>query len=129
MKHRTNTLITLSAICLLLISFGLHSCADDEPSLDEQISALDLQTLPSVTYPTDNPPSAQKVELGRLLFWDPIISGEKNITCATCHHPSLGYGDAIDVSIGPGGTGLAPIEYRMAGLRQRSCLLEIQRLS
>ena len=35
-------------------------------------------------------PSAEKVELGRLLFFDKILSGNKNISCATCHHPQPG---------------------------------------
>ncbi|UWR20871.1 cytochrome-c peroxidase [Sulfitobacter sp. S190] len=46
------------------------------------------------------------VELGRDLFFDPILSGNKNIACATCHHPTLGTGDAMSLSIGEGGAGL-----------------------
>ncbi|WP_298863004.1 cytochrome c peroxidase [uncultured Sulfitobacter sp.] len=46
------------------------------------------------------------VELGRDLFFDPILSGNKNIACATCHHPSLGTSDAMSLSVGEGGVGL-----------------------
>ncbi|MGJ8545359.1 MAG: cytochrome-c peroxidase [Sulfitobacter sp.] len=49
---------------------------------------------------------AELVELGRDLFFDPILSGNKNIACATCHHPSLGTSDAMSLSIGEGGLGL-----------------------
>lgn len=52
----------------------------------------------------DFPP--ELVELGRDLFFDPILSGNKNIACATCHHPSLGTSDAMSLSIGEGGVGL-----------------------
>lgn len=45
------------------------------------------------------------VALGRALFFDPILSGDRNISCATCHHPSAGTSDALPVSIGAGGSG------------------------
>ena len=56
-------------------------------------------------YENSNPDPA-KVELGRLLFFDKIISGNRNISCASCHHPTLGSGDALPLSIGEGGAGL-----------------------
>ena len=37
----------------------------------------------------DNPTTPEQVALGRLLFWDPILSGPKDVACATCHHPGL----------------------------------------
>ncbi len=46
------------------------------------------------------------IELGQALFFDPILSGNRNISCATCHHPSLASGDALSLSIGSGGEGL-----------------------
>jgi cytochrome c peroxidase len=49
-----------------------------------------------------------KVELGRLLFWDPILSGEKDIACATCHHPDFAYADGREISLGAGAVGLGP---------------------
>jgi cytochrome c peroxidase len=48
------------------------------------------------------------VELGRLLFWDPILSGNKDTACATCHHPQFAYTDGRDLSRGTGGVGLGP---------------------
>jgi len=35
-------------------------------------------------------PSSAKVELGKALFYDKILSGNGNIACATCHHPLTG---------------------------------------
>ena len=49
-----------------------------------------------------------KVELGRLLFFDPILSGNRNTSCATCHHPRFGTGDGLSLSLGEGGVGLGP---------------------
>ncbi|WP_171211902.1 cytochrome-c peroxidase [Ruegeria sp. HKCCA5426] len=51
-------------------------------------------------------PDLDEVELGRLLFYDPILSGNKNISCATCHHPKLGTSDGLSLGIGEGGAGL-----------------------
>ena len=58
-----------------------------------------------VEFPT---PGATSVLLGRDLFYDPILSGNGNISCATCHHPGFGSGDAMSLSIGEGGMGLGP---------------------
>ncbi|MBF9034447.1 c-type cytochrome [Rhodobacterales bacterium HKCCE2091] len=46
--------------------------------------------------------------LGQLLFFDPVLSGNRNIACATCHHPGLGTADGVALSLGEGGTGLGP---------------------
>lgn len=46
------------------------------------------------------------VALGHMLFFDPELSGNRNISCATCHHPGFGAGDALSVSFGSGGVGL-----------------------
>ena len=49
----------------------------------------------------------ESVALGQLLFFDPLsISGNKNISCATCHHPDLGTADGVALSIGEGGMSL-----------------------
>ena len=66
-----------------------------------------LAALPSeAPAPADNPTTPDRVALGRLLFWDPVLSGQKDVACATCHHPSFGYSDGLDLSIGASGVGL-----------------------
>jgi cytochrome c peroxidase len=50
----------------------------------------------------------QAAKLGQLLFYDPILSGNKEVACATCHHPAFGTGDGLSLSIGDGGIGLGP---------------------
>ena len=68
-----------------------------------------LSPLPrEIQSPADNAATQKKVELGRLLFWDPILSGPKDIACATCHHPDFGYAERLDLSIGVHGVGLGP---------------------
>src|SRR5436853_7389449 len=40
--------------------------------------------------PINDARSKERIELGRLLFFDPILSGDNDSSCATCHHPDLG---------------------------------------
>jgi cytochrome c peroxidase len=49
------------------------------------------------------------IELGKQLFFDKILSGNRNISCATCHHPFAGTGDGLALPVGEGaiGTGVA----------------------
>jgi len=58
--------------------------------------------LPPVTYPENNPYNAAKMELGRKLFFDPRLSGNPAQTCATCHHPGLGWTDGMARTMGEG---------------------------
>ena len=45
-------------------------------------------------------------ELGRLLFYDAVISGNRNISCGTCHHHDLASSDGVSLGIGQGGKGI-----------------------
>ena len=65
--------------------------------------------LPDPIDPADYPsfPAAQ-VELGRLLFHDPVLSGNRNIACSTCHSVDHGTSDGLSLGIGEGGSGLGP---------------------
>lgn len=49
-----------------------------------------------------------QVNLGRFLFWDPILSGNRTVSCATCHHPNHGWADGRELAMGMGGIGLGP---------------------
>jgi len=51
-------------------------------------------------------PAEAKVALGKVLFFDKILSGNKNISCATCHHGLTDTGDGLSLSIGEGARGL-----------------------
>lgn len=51
-------------------------------------------------------PDPDKVELGRLLFFDKVLSGNMNISCASCHHSLSGTGDGLSLPVGEGGRGL-----------------------
>jgi len=106
--------------CILasLLAFLLTACgvgAEDrltivgttEPALldAEVTSALSLAGVVAVPAPPAEAPAL--VALGRALFFDKVLSGDRNISCATCHHPAAGTGDALPLSLGTGGQGLA----------------------
>lgn len=60
----------------------------------------DIGPLPNPTFPKDNPYSLEKEELGKLLFFDPRLSGSGQISCANCHDPELGWADGRRVPYG-----------------------------
>ncbi|MCO6449510.1 MAG: VCBS repeat-containing protein [Caldilineales bacterium] len=45
------------------------------------------------------------LKLGEALFWDRELSGNRDVSCATCHHPAAATGDGLSLSVGVGGTG------------------------
>lgn len=57
--------------------------------------------------PDDNPTTSRKVALGRQLFFDPRLSGDNTMSCATCHLPDKGLGDGLAKGKGHGGKTLA----------------------
>ena len=60
----------------------------------------------SIPFPSDNLYSTEKAALGKMLFFDPRLSQNFNMTCATCHNPSFGWEDATKTSIGSQNTAL-----------------------
>lgn len=83
---------------VILVLFGLQACqkADIEP-----LGNLDIGALPlSVATPADNPITEEKIKLGRLLFFDPILSANNKVACASCHSPAQGFTDGLRRSTG-----------------------------
>ncbi|MCB0634829.1 MAG: cytochrome-c peroxidase, partial [Lewinella sp.] len=68
-----------------------------------RVGALPIE----VSAPATNPTTTAKVALGKLLFFDPILSGDRDVACATCHHPDNGYAEFRDISIGVNSQGFA----------------------
>jgi cytochrome c peroxidase len=59
--------------------------------------------LPAVVIPPDNPQTPEKVALGRQLFFDPRLSADETISCATCHDPATAWANHNPVDTGIGG--------------------------
>ncbi len=68
---------------------------------------LNAEPLPRADAEFAEPDMAQ-VMLGRQLFFDPILSGNKTVACATCHHTRLGTTDRVSLGLGDGASGLGP---------------------
>lgn len=104
-------------ITFLVIIIGFYAC-EQEPQKPKRLSKAERQrilldslshfsALPEdVQNPVDNPLTPEKVNLGKLLFFDPILSGNRDVACASCHHPSSGFAERLDISIGVNGHGL-----------------------
>jgi cytochrome c peroxidase len=59
-----------------------------------------LGPLPPVVAPPGNPPSSDKIRLGKELYFDPRLSADGTVSCATCHNPALGWSDEGPTSKG-----------------------------
>lgn len=75
---------------------------------ESQTDQKKLVPLPRVVpAPKDNPTTPAKVELGKVLFFDPRLSGDNKMSCATCHIPEKAFGDGLALSPGADGKPLA----------------------
>jgi cytochrome c peroxidase len=82
-----------------------------EPSVtprDTLPANLSLEAVPrgldaKRPVPADNPLTAAKVRLGRRLFFDPILSGDGTVSCASCHQPAHGFAGPTPYAVGIGG--------------------------
>ena len=102
---RTKPAMLVFVTCVFGIALTMTTATDG------RLSALPSQAA----APASNPTSPARVALGRLLFWDPILSGNKDVACATCHHPDFAYTDGRELSIGTSAIGLGPARAAAAG--------------
>jgi cytochrome c peroxidase len=89
-------------ISLLLLVFSTQLFA--QTTDQELASYIKLFRLKPISTPKGF--NKVKFELGKKLFFDKNLSGNKDVSCATCHDPSLGTGDALPLSIGVTGKGI-----------------------
>jgi len=73
--------------------------------------------LPAVPWPADNSYSAARVELGRYLFFDPRISSNGRVSCATCHPPGHAFAGGDPAPVGVTGK---PLRRRVPTLINRA---------
>ncbi len=92
-------------ISVVLLSF-LFSCIEDELIVVESIyntTAYDLEVpagFPNPNIPNLNPTTVEGVELGKKLFFDPILSGDNTLSCADCHFQESAFSDPMRFSVG-----------------------------
>lgn len=88
------TLIT----ALAAVAVATASPAQENPR-PEGLTALGPPPIPA-----DNPMTPEKIELGKLLYFDPILSGNYGMACAACHRPEAGWAVQAPISFGYPGT-------------------------
>jgi len=94
-------LLLLSLACGLLL-YSQEKAAAPLLPIGKPVQIKAPLGLPPVPIPADNPPTAETIARGRRLYYDPILSGDKTVSCATCHDPRYGFADPKPVSEGVG---------------------------
>ena len=91
----------------------LYACHKEEVLVTPPVTTVTERSNPfaKIKTPADNPITVAKTNLGKLLFWDPILSGNKDVACVSCHHPNFGYAEDLDISIGSNGVGLGSTRH------------------
>jgi cytochrome c peroxidase len=111
MKTRT-VFVWLAASCAVLTSLyawhRFHSMAEGtmrevDTTIGQVVTVKTPLGLPPLPVPKSNPITAQKVALGRNLFYDKRLSSDNTVSCASCHNPLLGFTDGSMHSTGVGG--------------------------
>lgn len=107
---------------------GLLACADaskplvvgeEAPVVSSPVTIIEEPgEFAGILYPVSNPTTAAGLELGRRLFYDPILSADSTISCSSCHLPELAFTDGETLSKGIHGrrgrrnaTGLTNVGY------------------
>jgi len=92
--YRKQVFFKVPFLCVAVawMTFSIPVCAEESV----------YEPLPKMKYPADNPWSKGKAELGKMLYFDPRLSGSNWISCATCHNPGLGWSDGLPRAIGNG---------------------------
>lgn len=101
---------TLFGILFFLVLTS-SDCNQNQPPVDNEDTIegtyaptpyeLELPSWLGMPFiPSDNPLTTAGVDLGRHLFYDPILSGDKTMSCSSCHHQDKGFADGLAVSKG-----------------------------
>lgn len=94
-------------LAIILTALTILTACGPAKTLDGRLQEA-IATQQITPLPAPPPQDPAQVALGQLLFFDKIISGNHDVSCATCHHPSLASSDNLPLSIGVGGFGLGP---------------------
>jgi cytochrome c peroxidase len=90
------------SLCILILISLFLSCRQEE--VPEPVSYPALMEIPEgfpeVSFPADNAFTKARWELGKKLFYDPVMSVDSSISCASCHRPELAFSDAVAFSPG-----------------------------
>ena len=84
----------------LLVACGQKKVEEQAKPIGTPVSIQSPLGLPPVPIPANNPPTADTIALGRMLYYDDHLSATDKIACANCHNPNLYFTDGRPVSQG-----------------------------
>ncbi|NND70009.1 MAG: cytochrome-c peroxidase [Rhodothermales bacterium] len=94
------------ALILVILFAGCEILGPDSDPGEENLISVPEGFAP-IPIPTHNPVTPAKVELGERLFFDPVLSRDGTVSCASCHFPEVAFADPRTLSVGVDGkTGL-----------------------
>jgi cytochrome c peroxidase len=88
------------AACALALTLWAGASFSSDRAVNRAAWQSKYQRPAEIPFPEGNPYSEAKSELGRMLFFDPIMSGSRSRACASCHNPGLSWGDGLPRAIG-----------------------------
>lgn len=103
-RHETALMCSRKRLLIVVLTLTVAATAHGD-SRRRRGASPTLAPLPAATQRDDE--AAGKAELGRLLFFDPRLSGDNSMSCATCHLPERGFADGLPVGRGRGDVPLA----------------------
>lgn len=92
--HMWGIALLAGLVFIFVISAGSLTVQAEEPVIKVPAG------LPPIEFPEDNPPTAEKIALGKQLFFDKRLSRDNTISCASCHAPDKGYSNADQFATG-----------------------------
>ena len=95
-------LVICFAFATSVILSGCKRSVSDVP-IGQRIEIKPPLGLPAVPIPSDNPPTADSIALGRKLFYDVRLSSDNSIACASCHAPQMDFANRVSLSVGVAG--------------------------
>ena len=100
-QHRlfSNAGLSAAPVIALIVAFVLGAAATSACADDDGVP-LGLAPIP---YPDDNPPTAEKISLGKQLYFEPRLSSDNTISCASCHDPAKGFSNNEQFATGVDG--------------------------
>ena len=103
MKTKLPFFSLLGSVCLFM-AVVLNACNRQTDGVTPAVLTT-VPTSATTAITASDPANLAQIALGKALFWDPILSGGKDVACATCHHPNNAYTDGLDLSLGENAVG------------------------
>ena len=104
MTRRTGLLIAALLACVPL-NFPAAEETDSSGLISDKVKS-DYQRPTKIPFPDSNPYTPAKADLGRMLFFDPVLSGSRKVSCSSSHNPSKSWADGLQQAVGEDPAGL-----------------------